>query len=425
MESLKKLLHGLAVRIGKLVAAFLPDRVPVTFVGSDAVAELCESIAHSGVAKLLLVTDETLVRLGLVERVGASLDAAGLRWSVYAGVLPDPTFDQIAAGYDQLESDGCDAVLALGGGSPMDAAKMIAALGANGRPLSKLEGRFKVRLAPLPLFAIPTTAGTGSEVTIAAVVSDSTSHEKKFFLDPKLLPLMAALDPTLMSGLPPAVTAATGMDALTHAVESFIAKTSTAQTERYARLAIRLVFEHLPVAYRDGSDLAARKAMALASYYAGLAFTRTSVGYVHAIAHTFGAHYGTPHGLANAIALPHVLEFSKSEARGRLALLADLVGVGCGATSDADKADRFIEAIRELMGEVGIASHLDSIEREDIGAIARQACAEAFLNYPVPKYMTEHECAELVGRIAPPQPQPQPESQPSPWTSAGAIGRPG
>jgi alcohol dehydrogenase class IV len=279
----------------------------------------------------------------------------------------------------------------------MDAAKVIAAMATNRVPLEKLEGPMKVRKLPAPFFAIPTTAGTGSEVTLAAVLSDPDTHAKKFFIDPKLLPLMTALDPSLMTGLPPHITAATGMDALTHAVESFLSRTSNEKTEVYARTSIRLVFDHLHSAYSEGHVIESRKAMALASYYGGLAFTRTSVGYVHAIAHTFGAFYGTPHGLANAIALPHVLEFSKDTARGRLAAMAELIGLEGG--SEAERADRFIAAVRDLMAKLDISEKLDALRAEDIPSIARQALGEAHLNYPVPRYMSQSQCEALLQQI--------------------------
>lgn len=390
-------MHRVYIAVGRVLSRLLPDRVPVTFVGAAAVADLCRSIADLGLRRVLIVTDSVLVEAGIVGRVTAALDAAGVAWSVYSGVTPDPTFDQVEAGLSQLEREQCDAVLAVGGGSPMDAAKMVAALATNGRPLSRLEGMLKVRSLPLPLFAIPTTAGTGSEATVAAVVSDPHTHAKKFYLDPKLMPSMAALDPTLMTGLPPAVTAATGMDALTHAVESYIALSATSQTQAYAKVAVRLVFDHLPRVFANGADLDARRAMALASYYAGIAFTRTSVGYVHAIAHNFGALYRTPHGLANAIALPHVLEYSKRRAEARLARLAELIGRGEG--TDAAKADAFIAAVRELMSHVGIPYTLDALRREDIPLIAERACAEAFLNYPVPRFMHPRDCETVLHRI--------------------------
>ncbi len=399
MDAIKRFLHHLTVAIGRVLAGLLPDRMPLTFVGSDAVRELAASVADLDIGKVLIVTDAMLVQVGVVERVTRLLDDAGVRYAIYSGVEPDPTFDHVEAGLALLEREGCTAVIAVGGGSPMDAAKMIAALATNGRPLSKLEGRFKVKKLPLPLFAIPTTAGTGSEATLAAVISDPSTHAKKFYLDPKLMPSMAALDPGLMTGLPPAVTAATGMDALTHAVESFIARTSTQQTEGYAKIAVRLVFGNLQKAYESGDDLEARKAMAVASYYAGVAFTRTSVGYVHAIAHNFGALYRTPHGLANAIALPHVLDFSKHEAQPQLARLAELIGHTDG--TDAEKADRFIDSVRELMAAISIPYTLDALRSEDIGAIAESACAEVDFNYPVPRYMLRGECEALLRKIVP------------------------
>lgn len=394
MSTVKRTLHGAVMGLSGTLSKLLPDRVPVTFVGAGAAAELCEAIAQSGTGKVLLVTDQVLVDLGLVGRITAALDKVGLAHSTYSGVEPDPTTDQVEAGLAQLSREGCDAVLAVGGGSPMDAAKVIAAAASNGGDVGKLEGMFKVRRPPLPIFAIPTTAGTGSEATVAAVVSDPQSHAKKFFVDPKLLPAMAALDPTLMTGLPPHVTAATGMDALTHAVESFIARTANAQTESWAKTAVRLIFANLPTAYANGEDLAARKAMALASFYAGLAFTRTSVGYVHAIAHTFGAFYRTPHGQANAIALPCVLEFSMESATPRLAQLADLLELG--GADDVAKARAFVASVRQLKEKVGIPETLEALREDDIPRIAQQAVAEAHLNYPVPRYMSQAQCEGLL-----------------------------
>ncbi|MDP6978470.1 MAG: iron-containing alcohol dehydrogenase [Myxococcota bacterium] len=397
MTAAKKLLHDIVIAFVGIISKFLPDKVPVTFIGPQALTELTESIAHAGPDKVLIVTDGVLVEIGLIDRVTEALHAAGLGWSIYSGVEPDPTLDQVEAGYEQLKRDGCQAVLAVGGGSPMDAAKLIAAMATNPGPLSKLEGPMKVKRAPMPLFAVPTTAGTGSEVTIVAVVSDPQTHTKKFFMDAKLLPIMTALDPSLMTGLPAPITAATGMDALTHAVESYLSRTATPTTQQYATTSVRLVFDHLPAACADGGNLGARKAMSLASYYGGLAFTRTSVGYVHAIAHTFGAFYRTPHGLANAIALPHVLEFSKPQAEDRLARLAELIG--CEGASDRDKADKFIAAVRGLMSKIDIPDKLDVLEEKDISAIAAQAVGEAHLNYPVPRYMNQVECEALLRRM--------------------------
>lgn len=399
MSKVRQALHDVAIAVTGAVSRLIPDRVPLTLVGAGSSKELCASIAQAGATRVLIVTDAMLVKLGLVDGIREALEARGVAVSLYDGVEPDPTFDQVAAGLAIVRRDRCDAVLAFGGGSPMDAAKVIAAAATNDKPVEKLEGLMKVRRPPLPLYAVPTTAGTGSEVTIAAVISDPVTHAKKFFVDPKMLPLMAALDPELMVGLPPAITAATGMDALTHAVESYLAKTSNAQTERWATASIKLVFANLPKACSDGKDLEARKAMAMASYYGGLAFTRTSVGYVHAIAHNLGAYYRTPHGHANAIVLPHVLEYSIGPAERRMAEMARLIGLdGAG---DAALARGFVDAVRGLMATVGIAPTLPALQRGDIPAIARKAVAEAHMNYPVPRTMTESDCEMVVARLLP------------------------
>ncbi len=394
MKLIKRWMHGLFVRISMIMMKLMPDKMPVTFTGPGSSMTLCKAIAQSGLSRVLVVTDSMLVEIGLVEPVVSALGRAGIDCVVYSGVEPDPTFVHVDAGLALYREERCDSVLAVGGGSSMDAAKVIAAAAANPGPVRKLEGMMKVKQVPVPLYAIPTTAGTGSEVTLAAVISEADTHAKRFFIDPKLLPRMAALDPALMTGLPKPITAATGMDALTHAIESYISRTHTPTTEAYAELAVRLIFENLPTAYAEGDDLEAREAMALASYYAGLAFTRTGVGYVHAIAHTFGAYYGTPHGLANAIVLPHVLEFSTPAAAERLAKLGELVGTGGGGS--LERADGFVQAVRDLMEKVGIDASLPALREDDIPAIAKQALDEAYMNYPVPRYMEQRECEILL-----------------------------
>jgi alcohol dehydrogenase len=393
----KRWMHALYVRISVVMIKLVPDKMPVTFTGPGSSHLLCKSIAQSGMRRTLVVTDAMLVEIGLIGPIVSVLNEAGVECVVFSGVQPDPTFVQIDEGLAQYNNENCDSVLAVGGGSSMDAAKVIAAAAANPGPVRKLEGMMKLKQSPVPLFAIPTTAGTGSEVTLAAVISESDTHAKRFFIDPKLLPRMAALDPNLMVGLPKAITAATGMDALTHAIESYLSKTSTPATEAYAEIAVRLIFRNLPIAYAEGENLDARESMALASYYGGLAFTRTGVGYVHAIAHTFGAYYGTPHGLANAIVLPHILEISTESAVERLAKLGDLVGTG--GDTQADQAKRFVAAVRVLMEKVGIEGQLAALREQDVPAIAKQALAEAYMNYPVPRYLEQPECEVLLRKM--------------------------
>jgi alcohol dehydrogenase class IV len=283
----------------------------------------------------------------------------------------------------------------------MDAAKAIGLAAANGKHPRKLVGYFKGLHAPPPLYAVPTTAGTGSEVTVAAVISDPEHERKLVIADTRIVPQMAALDPLLMVGLPPAVTAATGMDALTHAVEAYLGQWSTDFTDRMALSAVAMIFGNLPRAYARGDDLEAREQMALASTYAGLAFTRANVGNVHAIAHQLGGKYHTPHGLANAIMLPHVLRFLAPAVSKRLARLAVAAKVGREGERPALLAQRFLEAIDALSLGIGIPRHLEALREADIPELAKAACWEADTNYPVPRYMAPKTCEEILRKVLP------------------------
>jgi alcohol dehydrogenase class IV len=253
----------------------------------------------------------------------------------------------------------------------------------------------------LPLFVIPTTAGTGSEVTVAAVVTDPVKHAKAAVIDPKLVPMAAALDAELMRGMPRPITAATGMDALTHAVEAYLNRWPHAETAQHCTAAVRMIFGNLQRAYDDGSDLAAREAMALASFYAGLAFTKAYVGYVHAFSHKIGGMYGVPHGLANAITLPYVLDFLKDAplAQQRLAELAVVIGAGNAGEPQAALASRFVDRVRELNRAVGIPEKLVALKPGDIPEVARAAMVEAARDYPVPKTMSFAESQVLLSRL--------------------------
>ena len=369
---------------------------PTLFTGVGSSLELCSAIGQMGTRRVLIVTDAGLVKIGLLDDIQKKLTESGVEVVVYDGVEPDPTYNQIEAGLAMLLKNDCEAILAVGGGSPIDAAKVIAARATNDKPIEKLAGLFKIRQECLPLYVIPTTAGTGSEVTVAAIVSDPVTNTKTPVMDPKIVPLMAALDASLMTGLPPAITAATGMDALTHAIEAYISINASEETDRYALAATKMVMKNLPVVYAHGQDIEARQSMALASCFAGLAFTEASLGYVHAIAHNFGAFYHTPHGVANAIVLPHILEFSKDSAADRLADLAVASGLQTGGESEEELADKFIDHIRSMLKAFDIPEKLDALKEEDIPAIAKAALKEAHYNYPVPEYMEQAQCEEIL-----------------------------
>lgn len=393
---IKVLFYRIAVFMLKIGILFLPVREPRLFTGPGSSIHLCRAIAARDVKSLLIVTDAMLVELGLLDRMLETLQHGGVSVVVYDKITPDPTIGQIEDGLEVLQRNGCEAILAVGGGSSIDAAKVIAARATNNKPVLKMEGLFRVFRRPLTLYAVPTTAGTGSEVTVVAVVSDPDRQRKISIIDPKLTPIMAALDGELTTGLPPAITAATGMDALTHAVEAYLSSNAFEHTDLEALVATRMIMENLPRAYADGGDLEARQDMALAAYYAGVAFTTAGVGYVHAIAHNFGARYHTPHGLANAIAMPYVLEYSKPACTERLARLAEVSGLREPTDSPDQLADKFIARIRKMNENFGIPTHLDALQERDIPDIADAAMDEAHMTYAVPRYMDKPACEALV-----------------------------
>jgi len=400
---LRLFLYRLAKPFMKPISRIVAIPRPVLFVGAGSAGRLCDFIAGSGHRRVLIVTDAVLVRLGVVEPVRSALSERGADVSVFDGIVPDPTYEVLERGAAAVRAQDSDAVLALGGGSAIDAAKVIAAMATTGKTPQKLVGMLKVNRPPLPLFAIPTTAGTGSEVTVAAVVTDPVRHEKAAVIDPKLVPMAAALDPVMMKGMPKPITAATGMDALTHAVEAYLNRWPHPETPGLCLAAVRLIFANLPRSFENGADLEARESMALASLYAGLAFTKAYVGYVHAFSHKIGGMYGVPHGLANAITLPYVLEFLQDApyARARMVELARAIGEGSGADSEAALAQRFLERVRELNRTVGIPDKLDALRAADVPEVARAAMIEAYRDYPVAKNMAASEAEQLLRRMLP------------------------
>lgn len=399
--SIKVLIYKLFQFLLKQSTKLLTFRTPELFSGAGSSLQLCDHLAQSGVKNLLIVTDAMLVKIGLLNAMQARLTERGVNFVVYDGVLPNPTIEQIESGLSLLKAKGCTAILAVGGGSSIDAAKVIAARAKNPHKIVHMAGLMRVIFKPMPLYAVPTTAGTGSEVTIAAVVSDPSTTRKFAIMDPKLVPIGAALDGALMAGLPAPITAATGMDALTHAVEAYISRNRNDATDAEAIEATRLIMAFLPRAVANGNDIEARQQMALASFKAGVAFTTAGVGYVHAIAHNFGAYYHLPHGLANAIILPRVLEFSKPDCADRLAQLAEVSGLKTGGESDLVLAERFIAHIRKLNAEFGIPSQVEKLKASDIPEITGKALAEAHWTYAVPRYMDRPECEAFIAQMLP------------------------
>jgi alcohol dehydrogenase class IV len=384
----------------KLAMPLLPWRKPVLLEGPGSVKEVPGLLEDLGIRSVLIVTDSTLMKLGLLDGLIAELGVNGCKYAVYDGTIPDPTIENVEAALKLYHENDCKAIIAFGGGSPIDCAKTVGArIARPGMPVEKMKGVLKVIFKIPTLIAVPTTAGTGSEVTLAAVISNSETHEKYPINDFCLIPHYAVLDPELTLKLPPHITAPTGMDAMTHAVEAYIGRSNTRETRQAALDALVLIHGNLLQAYENPGDLKARAAMLKGSYLAGVAFTRAYVGYVHAIAHTVGGFYGLPHGLANAIIMPHVLEYYGSAAEDRLAELADHIGIGAGARTPAEKSKLFIAYIRDRNEKMGIPRNIDKILDGDVPKMTSRALAEANPLYPVPRILFAEDFARLYAKI--------------------------
>ena len=378
----------------KLGYYLIPVRTPETITGEGCVLRLAQPLCDRGVTHPLVVTDGGLSKLGLPDGMVESLRVAGLSVTVYDGVQPNPTDADVEEGVRLYREAGCDGIIAFGGGSPMDCAKAIGARIVRPRKLiARLQGLFGVLHRLPPFFAVPTTAGTGSETTLAAVITDNATHHKASINDPSLIPHVAVLDPALTMGLPPAITAATGMDALCHAVEAYTNHTYCTRLEnRMAKEAVRLIRQYLLRAYENGSDQEARQMMQRAAFCAGRAFTRGCVGNVHAAGHTLSALYGVAHGQAMAALLPKVLRMYGSKVNHRLAALAE----ECGYTgTDAEKAEALIGWIEEMNARMQLPDAFPMIQDKDIPQMCRWAMAEANPVYPVPQVWGEKQFRQL------------------------------
>ena len=376
----------------------LPYREPQVFHNCG---ELKCVFQKENIRRVLIVTDAGIVRSGIAAQLEAVLDEDDISYAVYDQTRPNPTVVNVEQALSLYRRYRCQALIAIGGGSSMDCAKAVGArLARPGTPLGKLKGTLRI-LRPLPtLIAIPTTAGTGSETTLAAVITDTQAQHKYVMNDFVLIPKYAVLDARLTLSLPPHLTATTGMDALTHAVEAYIGRSTTRQTRQEALEATRLVFANVERAYRNGRDYEARSNMLTAAYRAGIAFSRSYVGYVHAVAHSLGGQYNIPHGLANAVLLPYVLESYGSCIHRKLHDLAIAAGVASPQEEDADAAVKFIRAIRQLNARMGIPETLEGIRPEDIPVMAAHAEKEANPLYPVPRLMTREELTFFYEQVA-------------------------
>ena len=385
----------------RIAMPLLNVRVPATVNG---LKDLPDTIAKENIDSVLIVTDDVLHnKLHLIDGLKADLEEKNIKYVVFDKTVPNPTIDNIEEAYSLYKEGNCQGIIAFGGGSPMDCAKGVGCRVAHPKKtIPQMKGTLKVRKKLPTIFAIPTTSGTGSEVTVAAIVSNPEKNEKYPVQDPVLIPKYAVLEPSLTLGLPKHITSTTGMDALTHAVEAYIGKSTTDQTRAWAVKATKLIFENLKAVYDDGSDIKKRRNMQWASYFAGLAFTRAYVGNVHAMAHALGGMYGTPHGFANAVILPHILDFYGASAYQPLSELASAVGIS-GVSVEA-KAKNFIQAIKDMNAYMEIPTtitgeRIKPIQEEDIPVMVDHAFKEANPLYPVPKIMSKEEMAEMYRKL--------------------------
>jgi len=355
---------------------FMPS---VSAMGIECLKEVPSFIKENNFKKALIVTDKVLVQIGLVGKVTDLLEANEIEYIIYDETKPNPTVKNVEDGLTILKEGNCDFVISLGGGSPHDCAKGIALLATNGGSIKDYEGVNMSSKPQLPLIAINTTAGTASEMTIFSIITDEDRHVKMALVDKHMTPVMAVNDPMLMTAMPKSLTAATGMDALTHSIEAYVSTNATPITDACAEKSIELITNYLKRAVDNGEDLEARDMMAYSEFLAGMAFNNASLGYVHAMAHQLGGFYDLPHGVCNAILLPHVQEFNAKASASKLKKVASIMGVDVSNMNDEEGASACINAIKDLSQSIGIPAGLKElgVKVEDFDILATNALKDA------------------------------------------------
>lgn len=351
----------------------------ISLMGADCLKDAGDQVGELGFKKALIVTDKVLGQIGIVKKVTDVLDNKNIEYAIYDETKPNPTVKNVNDGLALLKEKECDFVISLGGGSAHDCAKGIALLATNGGEIKDYEGVDKSKKPQLPMVGINTTAGTGSEMTLFAIITDEERHIKMALVDKHLTPIIAVNDPMLMLAMPKSLTAATGMDALTHAIEAYVSTSATPITDACAEKAIELISNYLVNAVENGQYVEARDMMAYAEYLAGMAFNNASLGYVHAMAHQLGGFYNLPHGVCNAILLPHVQEYNKATSASRLAKIAKIMGGNIEGLTDEQGADLCIDMIKSLSQTIGIPEGLGvlGVKESDFETLATNALNDA------------------------------------------------
>ena len=398
MFFLKALYCRIFQGVFRLALPILPYRQPKIV---NSCEKLDTILCTESITSVLVVTDKGIIANGLVSPILAELEKSSVPYIIYDETKPNPTVKNVEAALALYHKHNCNGIIAIGGGSPMDCAKAVGARVAYPKKsVGKLKGILRVLRKTPVLIAVPTTAGTGSETTLAAIITDSEKHYKYALMSFPLIPHYAILDARFTYTLPAHLTATTGMDALTHAVEAYIGHSTTKETRALSLEATRLVFENIYTAYTDGSNHKARENMLLAAYKAGVAFTQSYVGNIHAVAHSLGGQYSTPHGLANAVIMPYVLKAYGKSAHKKLFELGLSAGVCTREDSIEVGAEKFIRAIKELNRKMEIPEKIKGIKEKDIPTMAAHAEKEANPLYPVPKLMTKKELEKFYYQVA-------------------------
>lgn len=397
MWTARKIYCRIFQKIFRAALPFLPYRNPRIIPSVAGIGDVCKK---KNIDSVMIVTDQGIRALGLTKFLEKNLEERGISYCIYDRTVANPTIWNVEEARELYLKEGAQAIIAFGGGSSMDCAKAAGArIVKPKQSIHQMKGLLKVHKKLPLLIAVPTTAGTGSETTLAAVITDSEKRHKYPINDFSLIPRYAVLDYHETTGLPRQITATTGMDALTHAVEAYIGGSTTKETRQMAEEAVHLVYQYLKAAYDDGQDKEARSGMLKAAYCAGVAFTKSYVGYVHAVAHSLGGQYGTPHGLANAVTLPIVLKIYGPACEKKLARLAKNAGVVDRKMKDQEAALRFVDWIVQMNDSMEIPRHLPEICEEDIPVMARHADQEANPLYPVPMLMNRRELEEIYYKV--------------------------
>ena len=382
----------------RIALPVLPYREPEIIASCEKIGDV---LRRENSRSVLIVTDNGIVRNGLLKPIETSLQASDISYVIYSDTNPNPTVQNVEDALCIYQRHNCSALIAIGGGSSIDCAKALGARVAYPkRTLRQLGGKLKVWRKLPTLIAIPTTAGTGSEVTVAALVTELDTHRKYALMSFPLIPRYAVLDAKLTYSLPAQLTATTGMDALTHAIEAYIGRSTSKETRSLALEAVKLIFDNIEKAYTNGNDHTARENMLYAAYKAGIAFSKSYVGYIHAIAHSLGGRYGTPHGLANAVITPYLLEAYGASVHKKLHRLGIAAGICTESDSHEVGAKKFIEAIKALNSKMNIPNKIPGIQKADITSLAKHAEKEANPLYPVPKLMSVKELERFYHEIA-------------------------